>query len=148
MTQAEDIIASGFDIDLLDSSVEAVLHKVTVVSDIDGNDKCGFFIDSKNCAEYQAATRAIRIDGLKRSTKRKSQLDTSTDEGAGVIAKLIEANEVILATAVVKDWFGFETKGVPAIFDKATVSKMFTKYPTWKDKITAALENETNFLKV
>ena len=148
MTQAQDIIESGFDLDRLDAPTETVLHKVAVISDIDGNDKCGFFIDSKNCAEYQAATRFIRIDGLKRSAKRKSQLDTSTDEGAGVIAKFIEANEVILATAVVKDWFGFETKGVAATFDKATVSKMFAKYPTWKDKVTAALESDTNFLKV
>lgn len=148
MTQALDLIASGFDLDQLDSKAEAVLHKLTVVSDIDGNDKCGFFIDSKNCDEYQAAAHAIRIDGLKRSSKRKSVLDTTTDEGAGVIAKVIETNEVTLATSVVKDWFGFQTNGVAAVFDKSTVSKMFAKYPTWKDKVTAALENETNFLKV
>lgn len=146
MTQAENILA-GFDLAQLDVQSEEVLHKVAVVSDIDGNDKCGFHIASKNSPEYQEASRQVRIDGLKRSAKRKSALDTSTDEGAGAVAKMIDANELALATSVVKGWFGFETNGVAAPFDKATVSKMFAKMPTWREKVVAALENETNFLK-
>lgn len=138
---------AGFDLDQLETQEDAVLHKVVVVSDIDGNDKCGFFIDSKNCKEYQEASRQVRVDGLKRSAKRKSALDTTTDEGAGVVAKMIEANEMTLALSVVKGWFGFENKGQEAVFDKVLVGKMFAKFPTWKDKVTAALENESNFLK-
>ena len=147
MTQAENIMAAGFDLDQLDKQAEEVLHKVVVVSDIDGEDKCGFFITSKNSPEYQEAARQVRIDGLKRSAKRKSTLDTSTDEGAGVVAKMIEANEMTLACAVVKGWFGFQSGGAEAPFQKASVAKMFAKFPTWKDKVTAALENEANFLK-
>ena len=147
MTQATQILNSGFDLDQLDSTAEEVLHKVAVMSDIDGNDTCGFFISSKNSPKYQEATHQIRIDGLKRSSKRKSVLDTTTNEGAEVVAKMIEANEVILACSVVNGWFGFKTKGVDAVFDKAAVAKMFAKFPTWKDKVVAALENETNFLK-
>ena len=147
MTQAENIMAGGFDLDQLDKQADEILHKVTVVSDIDGNDQCGFMIASKNSAAYQEAARQVRIDGLKRSAKRKSALDTSTDEGAGVVAKMIETNELALSCAVVKDWFGFKSGGVDAPFNKDAVAKMLTKFPTWKDKITAALENESNFLK-
>lgn len=146
MTQAEEIMA-GFDLDQLNDTNEEVLHKVVVVSDIEGNDKCGFFITSKNSPEYQAAARQVRVDGLKRSAKRKSALDTATDEGAGVVAKMIEANELTLALSVVKGWFGFQSKGADAPFDKASVVQMFAKFPTWKDKVTAALDNESNFTK-
>lgn len=147
MTQAENILASSFDLSDIDAPLETVLHKVVVVTDVEGNDRCGFMIDSKNCAEYQEATRQVRIDGLKRSAKRKTSLDTTTDEGAGVVAKMIDTNELTLACAVVKGWFGFESQGKPVPFNKPTLMKLFAKYPTWKDKVTAALENEANFLK-
>lgn len=138
---------TGFDLDQLDSDVVETLVKVVVIVDADGNDKSGFYITGKNSQEFQEASRQVRIDGLKRSSKRKTALDTSTDEGAGAVAKLIESNEIALACAVVKDWFGFESKGVAAKFDKQMLAKMFQKMPTWKDKVTAALENEANFLK-
>ena len=147
MTQATQLISTGFDIDQLDKPTAQALHKVAVISDIDGNDQCGFYIDSKNCQEYQDATRQVRVEGLKRSAKRKAALDTTTDEGAGAVAKMIEANEMTLACSVVKGWFGFQSGGKEAPFDKTAVPKMFAKFPTWKDKVTAALENEANFTK-
>ncbi len=147
MTPAGQILGSGFDLDSLDTVAETVLFKVAVMSDIDGNDICGFMIDSKNCNEYQTAQQKVRIEGLKRSAKRKSQLDTSTDDGAGVVARMIESNEMALSLSVVKGWFGFKQGGVEVPFNKDTVSKMFAKYPTWKDKVNAALENEANFIK-
>lgn len=142
MTQA----TTGFDLNQLDV-VEDNLFRVGVVTNIDGNDECGFLIVGKNSSEFQEASRQVRIDGLKRSSKRKTALDTSTDEGAGAVSKMIETNEMTLATSVVKGWFGFKTNGEDAPFDKVIVSKMLTKFPTWKDKITAALENDANFIK-
>lgn len=147
MTQATEIMNAGFDLSQLDSTEAPTLFKLVLASDIDGNDKFGFMIDSKNCAEYREATRLVRIDGLKRSAKRKSALDTSTDEGAGAVAKMIDANEMTLALSVVKGWFGFQDKGVDVPFNKGLVEKMLTKFPTWKDKITSALDNESNFTK-
>ena len=147
MTQATQILNSGFDLGQLDSINEEVLHKVAVVTDIDGNDVCGFFVASKNSEDFQTASHQIRVDGLKRSSKRKTTLDTTTNEGANAVAKVIETNEMTLACAVVKGWFGFQVNGVDAPFSKESVAKMFSKYPTWKDKVTTALENEANFLK-
>ncbi len=140
-------MTQAFNIDQFDTPVEETLFKVGVAADIDGNDTCGFMITSKNSPEYQDAARQIRIDGLKRSSKRKTALDTSTDEGATAVAKMIEENELTLACSVVKDWFGFESAGSPAPFNKATVRKMFTVKPTWREKVTAALESEVNFTK-
>ena len=145
MTQ--DTTSTGFDLAQLTGPVEEVLHTVAVITDIDGNDKCGFYIVGKNSPEFQEATRLVRIDGLKRSAKRKTALDTSTDEGAGAVAKMIEANDITLASSVVKGWFGFESNGATALFDKAVIPNMLTRMPTWREKITAALENEANFLK-
>lgn len=139
-------VTIGFDLSQLDAT-EDNTTKVVVISDIDGNDQCGFVIVGKNSPEFQEASRQVRIDGLKRSAKRKTALDTSTDEGAAVVAKMIETNELTLATSVVKGWFGFQTNGVDAPFDKAIVAKMLSKYPTWKDKITTALDNDANFIK-
>jgi len=141
-------MASGFDLSSLDNTqVSEVTHRVAVVVNADGDDECGFDIVGKNSPEYQAAAQAIRVDGLKRAAKRKSQLDTSTDEGAGAVARTIERNEMSLALAVVKGWFGFKNGGVDAQFDKAVVEKLLVRFPTWKDKITSALEVESNFLK-
>jgi len=148
MTQAQNILASGFDIGSLDQAdVSQITHRVVVVVNADGDDECGFDIVGKNSPEYQAAQQSIRVDGLKRAAKRKTQLDTSTDEGAGAVARTIERNEMSLALSVVKGWFGFKNGGVDATFDKAVVEKLLTRFPTWKDKITSALEVESNFLK-
>lgn len=148
MTQAEEILGSSFDIADLDKvqTPTEKLFKLAVAHDVDGNELYGFFIDSKDCKEYQDATREIRIDGLKRSSKRKSALDASTDEGAGAIAKMIEKNEVTLAMSVVKGWFGFQQGGKDVPFDKVLLAKMFATKPTWKDKVNAALEKDANFL--
>jgi hypothetical protein len=146
MTQDVTPIAEGFDIGTLDSK-EDVLFTVAVITDVDGNDKSGFYISSKNSEEYQAATHRVRVDSLKRSAKRKAAVDTTTEEGATAIARVIEGNEMTLACAAVKGWFGFTSNGAEVPFSKTTLVKMLTRYPTWKDKITIALENEANFTK-
>ena len=148
MTQAQALVQSGFSIDNLDDAANsAATFRVAVIVDADGEDKSGFVIVGKNSPEYQAAARAIRIDGLKRSSKRKSALDTSTDEGAGVVAKAIDANELTLAASVVVDWFGFASNGASAAYSKETAAKLLAKYPTWREKITAALDVDANFIK-
>ena len=144
---ADSVKSAGFDLDQLTGNAPDILHTVAVILDAEGNDKSGFHIVGKNSPEYQEASRQIRIDGLKRAAKRKGPLDTSTDEGATIVAKMIESNEITLAASVVKGWFGFETKGVAAEFNKALVPTMLAKMPTWREKITSALESEANFMK-
>ena len=138
---------NGFSVDNLDVFAEAATFKVGVIQDNEGNDKSGFVIVGKNSPEYQTETRRIRAEGLKRASKRKTALDTSTDEGSAALAALIDANEIVLACCVVVGWFGFATAGQPAPFDKAIATKLLTRFPTWRDKISAALEDDANFMK-
>lgn len=147
MTQAQDIIASGFDLDSLDAPQEAQTSRVAVVVNADGEDECGFIVVGKNSEQYQTAQHQIRVEGLKRSAKRKTQIDSSTDQGAAALAKTIERNETTLAKAVVVGWFGFKSGGKEAGFNPAMLDKMFAAKPTWKDKINAHVENEANFTK-
>jgi hypothetical protein len=147
MTQAQDIIASGFDLAFLDAPQDEQVSRVIVVTNADGDDECGFIVVGKNSQQYQDAQHQIRVEGLKRSSKRKTQIDTSTDQGAATLAKTIERNEITLAKAVVVGWFGFKSGGKEAPFNSAMLDKMFAVKPTWKDKINAQVENEANFSK-
>lgn len=148
MTQANDLISNGFDLDALQTdAATAVTFRVPVIFDEDGNEKSGFIIVGKNSAEYQAAARVVRIAGLQAASKRKGPVDTSTEEGAAAMAKRFDESEMTLACSVVKDWFGFATNGVAAPFDKAMANKLLARFPTWLDKITAAVEVDANFMK-
>ena len=137
----------GFNLDNFDVAQDASTFLVGVILDADGEDKSGFMIVGKNSPQYQQAAQVIRASSLKRSSKRKTALDTSTDDGATAVAAIIDANEVTLACSVVIDWFGFASGGVPANFDKELLLKMLKRFPTWREKISAALEVDANFMK-
>jgi hypothetical protein len=147
MNTAQAIMA-GFDVNELDNpNVQEVTHKVAVIEDEDDNPISGFVIVGKNSPQYQEAANAIRTENIKRGSKRKKQLDGSTDEGAAVIARTVKANEKTIALAVVIDWFGFNSNGQAIPFDKAMVEKMFEKKPQWQAQVNAALETDANFMK-
>lgn len=148
MTQAQALIDNGFNIDNLDSlHPDSATTRVAVLYTDEGEEKSGFIIAGKNSSMYQDAARAIRVDGLVKSSKRKTALDSSTQEGAEAFAKLIDGNEVTLACSVVVGWFGFASNGQVAVFNKPTAEKMLCKYPTWREKISQALSIEENFTK-
>ena len=115
--------------------------------DANGDCKSGFVIVGKNSDEYKAATKRIRVEGLQRSAQRKSPLDTSKAEGAETLASAIEANDIAQAAAVVCGWFGFANNGVAAQFDAKTARAMLVKFPTWRQKVLEALEDDANFIK-
>lgn len=146
MTQAQ---VQGFDIDNLDKEeVVQATHKVGVVFNDEGEMVSGFVIVGKNSPQYQQANDALRIQNIKRASKRNKQVDASTDEGAKLISNTASANEKALASAVVVDWFGFNKGGSPLAFDKAVADTMLAKFPTWQAAVTAALEVDGNFMKV
>jgi hypothetical protein len=138
---------TGFDIADLETNNGPVTHKVAVIEDLDGNPVTGFIIVGKNSQEYQEASQAIRIENIKRAAKRKTQIDTSTDLGATVVARTVASNDKTIALAVVVGWFGMLSDGKEIPLDKAVVEKMFTKYPTWQDKVLKELDVEANFTK-
>lgn len=149
MNTAQAIAASGFDIaNLTATALAPVTFNVDVMFDEDGNPTLGFVIVGKNSPEYQAESHAVRADGYKKSAVRKTAIDAKTDEGASKLVDAIDSNATRLALSVVTDWYGFTSNGAPVPFDKSLVLAAFKKFPTWEDKVNAALEVDANFLKV
>jgi len=149
MNTAQTIIAAGFDLGNLDNpDFNQVTHKVAVIEDADGEPVSGFYIVGKNSAEYQEANNVVRHDNIKRASKRSKHIDSSTDEGAQVVANTVDRNEKAIAIAITVGWFGFNAGGQPREFDKALVAKMFDKFPVWQAKVINDLEKDSNFMKV
>jgi len=149
MNQAQAIINGAFELSALDSvDMGQVTHDVALVEDADGNAVVGFKIVGKNSPEYVAANNQVRRENIKRASKRSKAIDASTDDGADAVARTVENNERTVASAVVVGWFGFNLEGSPMNFDKAYVEKLLNKYPTWVQKVSNALENDANFMKV
>ena len=141
--------STGFEVSLLDDvETKQVTFNVAVIEDADGEDVSGFVIVGKNSPEFQTANNTVRIENIMRASKRSKQIDSSTEDGAALLAKTVTGNEKSIALACVVDWFGFNLEGAPMKFDKATVEKMFTKFPQWQVMVSNALEVDANFMKV
>lgn len=139
----------GFEIDSLDNDVVVKnTFDVAVIEDAEGEPVSGFKIVGRNSPQYREQFNKVRIANTQRGSKRKKPLDTSTEEGAEILARTLDGNEDSLIMAVIVDWFGFNVEGQPATFDRARAERLLTKYPTWKDKIKVALDNDANFIKV
>lgn len=149
MNNATAIINAGFDIsNITGGPAVPVTFKVPVMFDEDGEPTAGFIIVGKNSSEYRDENHALRAEGYKKSAKRKTAIDASTDAGADQLVSLIDGNQKRLALAVVVGWYGFTSAGAEVPFDKDLASAALDKYPTLQDRVSAALENDANFLKV
>lgn len=141
--------SKGFEVSLLDAvETKQVTFSVAVIKDEDGEDVSGFLIVGKNSPEFQAANNAVRISNIMRASKRSTQIDSSKEDGAALLAKTVTGNEKSIALAVVVDWFGFDLEGAPMTFDRSVVEKMFAKFPQWQAMVSNALEVDANFMKV
>ena len=145
--QKSPAAAAGYEIEDFDNDTPATL-KVAFVKDDEGEAVSGVIILSKDSPEFQAENEAIRVEGIQRSAKRQKAIDTKTEAGALFVAQTIDSNERRLALAVTVGWFGFNSEGAPATFDKKVVERMYTKKPTWLDEVTKALDANAGFTKV
>lgn len=145
---AQTLAVAGFDIANLSAPAARISFDVPVIFDADGEPVAGIRIVGKNSDEYRKENHALRAEGYKKSAKRKTAIDASTDEGADQLVHVIDDNQKRLAVAVAVDWYGFTSNGAPVAFDKGLIATAFDKYPTWQERVTAALENDANFLKV
>ena len=148
LNTAQTLAVAGFDIANLSAPAARVTFDVPVIFDADGEAVAGIRIVGKNSDEYRKENHALRAEGYKKSSRRKTAIDASTDEGADQLVTVIDNNQKRLAAAVAVDWYGFTSNGTPVAFDKSLIAAAFDKYPTWQERVTAALENDANFLKV
>lgn len=139
--------AQSFDLDSLNAETQQITYDVPLVFNADGDPQSGLRIVGRDSPEYRAAYKLIRTQGIQKAGHRKTAIDQKTEAGAELLFNLTESNEETLALAVVVGWFGFTKGGVEAEFNKATVSAMFKKKPTWREEVTAALANNANFIK-
>jgi hypothetical protein len=148
MNQAQKIQA-GVDFDsLLATSAKRITVDVPVIFDEDGEPVAGFRIVGKNSPEYQAESHAARAEGYQKSAKRKTAIDASTAAGSSQLVDVIDGNQKRLALAVVVESYGFESAGEPVQLTKEQTKAGFDKFPTWTDRVSAALEKDADFLKV
>ena len=148
LNAAQAMAVVGFDIANLSAPAARITFDVPVIFDADGEPVAGIRIVGKNSDEYRKESHAVRAEGYRKSAKRKTAIDASTEEGADQLVSVIDDNQKRLAVAVAVDWYGFTSNGAPVAFDKALIAAAFEKYPTWQERVAAALENDANFLKV
>lgn len=141
----------GFDINTLNDTVAPAPHRVGIFFNEEDVAITGFLILGKNSAEYQKAMHNIRVANIKRAglaaKRSKKGIDSSTDDGAEIVAATVAANDRIIAESVIIGWFGFTSGGVEIDFDRGVLKNMLTKYPQWQASVLAELEEEANFTK-
>lgn len=145
------LASASVDIDSLlsaDAKQAEKVHTVTVIFDEDGNHKAGFDIVGKNSEQYRNAIRQTALVSIKRANIKKQQIDGKTDAGAAQLYDIGEGNSLKIAKAVVVGLPGFSSAGVPLEVNDAVLDALFAKFPSWVDKIHAALEVDANFLTV
>lgn len=145
---AQTLAVAGFDIANLSAPAARVTFDVPVLFNQDGDPIAGIRIVGKNSPEYRAEHHATRANGYQRSAKKSTAIDATTDEGADELVQVIDSNEKRIALAVAVEWWGFTSGGVEVPLDRAVLAAAYDKYPTWIDRITAALGVDANFLKV
>ncbi len=150
MNTATKMMNAGFDISLLQQDAAATFktHLTSVLFDEDGNHKAGFEIVGKNSEQYQDVIRATSTTAIKRSVTKSQQIDAKTDEGAGALYNLGVDRNMKIAMAVVVGLPGFVDKGAPVPVTGEFLKAVFTKFPTWQEKILSDLEAESNFLLI
>ncbi|NHZ94551.1 hypothetical protein [Massilia sp. CCM 8734] len=148
LNTAQTIASVGFDISNFTAPAEQVTFKVPVLFDDDGEPTHGFIIVGKNSDEHREEWAKIRAEGRQRSANRRTAIDESKIEGAEKVVGLIDDNNKRLAIAVTVGWYGFTSAGAPAPFNKALAKAAFDKYPTWQDRVSYAMDEDANFLKL
>lgn len=147
MSQAQ----KGFKVSAaVNGATKLVTFKVGVILDDDGEPISGFEIVGKNNPLYQDVTSGVRIDNIQRAGKRGKAIDSSTEQGAKIMAETMVRNERKIAEAVIVNWFGFteDDEVTPATFDSAIVSAMLDQNPNWVTLVNTALDTNANFMKV
>lgn len=134
--------------DILADADKPLSFDVAVISDSDGNPVSGFRIVGRNSDQARAADRAVRIANQKAAANRNKAIDVKTEAGAAKVIDIVDDQNLARAAAVVVDWFGWDTKGVPRPFDAKLMPAILKKKPTWVEKILVAMSEDSNFLPI
>jgi len=133
--------------EVLSTSPAQLTHKVGVAFDDNMEPTVGFVIVSKDSPQVRDAASRMRALGIKRQSNKRTKIDAKTEDGAEELDKIMQKSDFEIALAAVVDWFGFTSNGQPIPFDPKMVRQMFEVRPSWREKVSADLEADENFLK-
>ncbi len=123
------------------------LIDVPLLFDDNGEPTDGFKVVGANSQEYQDADRKWKLANVRKSARRGRGLEASTETGAAELVDLMSRRERAIASACIKEIYGFTSNGVLAELSEDTLSAIFTARPTWCSKVVAQIEDERVFIK-
>lgn len=135
---------SSIDLSTLDAET-AVTFDVPVAFDDKGAPISGFTVVGKNSDQYRAAKRKQDVIAIKKSMQRGKSPDAKTDAGAEAFIDDATARETAVSIACVVGWYGFTRAGVAIELTADELAGVFTKRPTWLEKVSAAIATDANF---
>lgn len=120
---------------------------VPMLFDDNGDPTDGFKVLGSNSQKYQDADRKWKLWNVKKSARRGRGVDAATENGASELVDMIAKREFSIASACIVEIYGFTIGGAAAALNDATLTAIFTKRPTWRSKVVAAIESEQLFIK-
>ena len=123
------------------------LIDVPLMFDDEGEAIAGFKVVSADSDDYQDVERAYRISGVKKAARRGRGIDAKTDTGANELVDVLAKRERAILIACIKEQYGFTDGGQLAPLTPDTLDDIFTKRPTWRIKVLAAIESDQVFIK-
>ncbi len=137
--------AVGFDIGLSENT--DVTYDIPFSYDADGKANAGITVVGKNSQQYKDADRALSRVALKKSAVRGRPLDLKKDSDSDEFLDQRESTNIALAVAVTVGWFGLTNGGAEFTFSKEAAKALYAKNSVVRDKVLAAVEDTSNFLK-
>jgi hypothetical protein len=118
---------------------------VPLMFDAEGNPTDGFKVVGANSEQYQEADRAWKLANVRKSARRGRGIEASTETGARELVDLIAKREAAICAACIVEIYGFTIDGQLAPLHDETLKAIFSRRPTWRAKVVAAVESEQVF---
>lgn len=138
-------LVMGFDIGLSENT--DITYDIPFSYDADGKVDAGITIVGKNSQKYKDADRALSRAALKKSAVRGRPLDLKKDSDSDEFLDQRESTNIALAVAVTVGWFGLTNGGTEFPYSVGAARTLYEKNSVVRDKVLAAVEDASNFLK-
>jgi hypothetical protein len=143
----ETPVPTAIDAPVFDLAGGDALLDVPLVFEKSGKAIAGFKVVGANSQTYMDADRKLSIERMKRSAAREGKpIDMKTDDGAAEVHDAMHERHLTLATACIKDWYGFVKNGEKIPLDAEEARKALSIRPMWLTRVIAEIEGEKNFI--
>lgn len=133
--------------DIADLGDAEATTKVDVIFSDDGEALSGFVVVGANSPQYQEATRKADVSSVRRSHLKGRPIDPKTEDGAATLVDAGMKREMAIACGCVVGMYGFTSAGAPVEPTPAILKDLFTKRPTWRKRVVAAVESDAGFTR-